>query len=160
EQRAARAAERIEAVRFEVVRPVRGRVLFPSLPAEVAAFDGDAHERAGHFGAFVSHAVAGVISTWPQAPSLLEGADLKGADLAAAWRLRGLAVDESARLMGLGLALIERALDHGARHGAVLHWATTSVLATGLWQRAGFSSFGEAHHEPGHGDWILMFARA
>jgi GNAT superfamily N-acetyltransferase len=159
EQRRTRAADQIEAIRFEIVRPVRGRVLFAGLPAEVSAFDGDTHDLAGHFGAFVAHAVAGVISTWPEVPSLLDGPDFPATDLEAAWRLRGLAVDESARSMGLGLALIERAVDHGARHGAKLHWATASVLATNLWHRAGFSSSGEIHHEPGHGDWILMVSR-
>lgn len=140
----ARARNAVEAVRFEVVRPVRGRVLHPGLPPAAAVRDLDEHPLAGHFGAVVDHAVVGVASTSPEATPrsvlahLPDAAPGMEASDGQWWRVSDVAVDEAHRRQGLGHALVERCIDHAWRHGGHGAWLLAGPRDRRLFERLGF----------------------
>ncbi len=74
-----------------------------------------------------------------------------------AWRLRGMATDESWRGAGVGARVLGAVLDHVAASGASLVWCNARVPARRFYERAGFRAHGDEWVDPAIGPHIAMW---
>jgi len=75
------------------------------------------------------------------------------------WRLRGMATQPDARNRGIGSAVLQAAIAYVASQGGGLLWCNARVPATGLYRRAGFTTYGEEWLDPDIGPHIVMWRR-
>jgi GNAT superfamily N-acetyltransferase len=91
----------------------------------------------------------------------LEEAPFPIDDLAPAgtseWRLRGMATQPDARHQGIGSAVLQTAIAYVASQGGGLLWCNARVPATGLYRRAGFTTYAEEWLDPDIGPHIVMW---
>ena len=80
-------------------------------------------------------------------------------DLAAAWRLRGMATDPDHRGRGLGAAVLDRVLGEVARRGADGVWCNARTPARSLYERGGFQAVGEPWDDADIGPHVRMWCR-
>ena len=73
------------------------------------------------------------------------------------WRLRGMATQPDARNQGIGSAVLQTAIAYVASQGGGLLWCHARVPATGLYRRAGFTTYGEEWLDPDIGPHIVMW---
>jgi GNAT superfamily N-acetyltransferase len=73
------------------------------------------------------------------------------------WRLRGMAVREDLRGCGVGLLVLEAALDHVAESGCKLIWCNARVPAVGFYERSGFKKMGDEWIVPMSGPHVVMW---
>jgi GNAT superfamily N-acetyltransferase len=85
-------------------------------------------------------------------PPVLEG---QGVDRAS-WQLRGMATRPDLRSLGIGGAVLERALSHVAEAGGGLLWCNARVPAVSLYRRAGFAEIGTRWVDPEIGPHVVM----
>ncbi|MDH3308367.1 MAG: GNAT family N-acetyltransferase, partial [Acidimicrobiia bacterium] len=92
-------------------RPLRWTVLRPEMAGpDAVVLDGDDDPAGAHFGAFVADELVGVGSVFPQPhPDRPAPGD---------WRLRGMAVADGRRSLGVGKAVLEACLAFAAAGGA------------------------------------------
>lgn len=121
----------------EDTHDLRRRVLRQHLPPAQAAVRYPADEEPGAFHLGVRHDGAVVaIATFSLEPA-------PGHPGRSAARLRGMAVDPAHQGMGLGAALIQRALARLAADGVELCWANARLSALGFYERLGFIAEGD-----------------
>ena len=127
---------------------LRHRVLRAALPRESAIFDGDLEPTTAHVGAFDDEGRLVGCVTLVRRPTP-EGA--------AAWQLRGMAVDAEHRQSGVGAALL-RALDaHVAgSDGPRQLWCNARVPAVGFYERHGWRVASETFEIPTAGPHRVM----
>lgn len=130
---------RVVPVEAEDIVALRQVVLRPGQPRAASEYPEDAVAR--HFGAVFDGRVVGCATFFP--------ADYPGPDVPAqlqglaAWRLRGMATDESVRSAGVGSAVLREGLAAVAAVGAELVWCNARSTAVGFYQRHGFVREGE-----------------
>ena len=88
-----------------------------------------------HLGAFVDGRLVGVGSFSPEPTPYRPGA--------VAWRLRGMAVDESVQGQGVGTVLLEDAVGRLRERGASVLWANGRDTALGFYERHGWVVHGD-----------------
>lgn len=74
----------------------------------------------------------------------------------APWQLRAMAVDDSLRGHGHGVALVREAVEQVAAAGGGLLWCKARVRAQGFYERAGFSAVTDVWEEPPIGPHVGM----
>jgi len=84
----------------ERILPLREKILRAGMPGLSARFDGDDNPTTVHLAVLIDSAVVGCVTFLD---SMYEGLP--------AWQVRGMAVDESCRGMGLGKMLLEEGMD-------------------------------------------------
>jgi len=113
---------------------LRWRILRAGLPREMADFPGDDEPQTRHIAACDGlNAVVGCASfmqrRWQNAP---------------AWQLRGMAVDEGRRSLGIGARMLAFAEQILARDGfSDQLWCNARTPATAFYQRQGWAKVGE-----------------
>ena len=130
-------------------RPLRHAILRPHQPVEALCYHGDDSATTTHFGAFAGGELLGVTSVYFEA--------MLGRDKPAAWRLRGMAVTESARRQGCGSALLRASLEHVAAHGGKILWFNARAAAVPFYHAHGFQIVGEEFDLPEAGPHYLMW---
>lgn len=140
----------IESIAAAEARPLRRALLYPGARPEAADHPGDTHPSALHLGAFKDGLLVGVATIHPQ--------PMPGATRTGAWRVVDVAVEHGHRGRGVGALLLERLLEHAARHEGVVVWASVRVGAFGYFERCGFARSGPPLDDPAEGPQYLMHA--
>jgi GNAT superfamily N-acetyltransferase len=73
------------------------------------------------------------------------------------WRLRGMATRRDVRNIGIGRAVITRAIQHVAEQGRGLLWCNARVTAVTFYQREGFVEHGDIWVDPDTGPHVVMW---
>jgi predicted GNAT family N-acyltransferase len=73
------------------------------------------------------------------------------------WRVRGMATREDVRNLGIGSAVLSRAVQHVAEHGGGLLWCNVRVPAVNLYRRASFVEHGDVWEDPDIGPHVVMW---
>jgi GNAT superfamily N-acetyltransferase len=140
----------VTRVPAEVTFPLRHQVLGRHAhPAELARPDDDAPD-SGHF--VIRDGSDEVLATGTvrrqSAPPPLRGD--------VGWQIRGMAVVEGQRGMGLGTQILSALVEHVARNGGGLMWCRARVLAVSLYERSGFKAHGDPVEDEVAGLQVLM----
>jgi predicted GNAT family N-acyltransferase len=123
------AAVIVEEVAAGVTYPLRGAVLRPGRPVEIA---GDDDPDTFHLAARTPEGqVVGVVRFHPD-PCPWRAAR-------SAWQLRGMATDPAVRGAGAGRALVAEGLAQVAARGGDLVWCDARAAAAGFYERMGFT---------------------
>ncbi len=147
-------------VTAHVVLPLRTRVLRPDWPAgRLLTFAEDGLAATVHVAAGPAGAVVGVATVYPQSPPAGVFADVPDVPAGAAWQLRGMATDRSARGTGVGAAVLAACVAAVAGRGGALLWCNARTSAAGFYERAGWTPAGGVFDVPGVGPHVRM-ARA
>ncbi len=72
-------------------------------------------------------------------------------------RIRGMATRPEARNRGVGSAVLGAAIDHVSDLGGGLLWCNARIPAVSLYERAGFTTRGQAWVDPIYGPHIVMW---
>lgn len=121
----------------EEIFPLRHAVLRPGRPVTASVYAGD--DRAVHIGAWDDDALVGCATVFPDPWG---GGDDWPAD-AAAWRLRGMAVDPSRHRAGIGRRVLAAVVDAATTGGAPLLWANARTTALAFYEADGWTVAGE-----------------
>jgi len=127
----------VRRAQVDEIFPLRHAVLRPGRPesASVYAEDGTAV----HIGAWDDDALVGCATVFP---ARWRGSDDWSAD-AAAWRLRGMAVDPSRHRAGIGRRVLAAVVDAATTGGAPLLWANARTTALAFYEADGWTVAGE-----------------
>jgi GNAT superfamily N-acetyltransferase len=142
---------RIDRVSAIVTWPLRQRVLRPHQTPEQMALPDDEDPDTGHYAALdAADCIVGTASVRRESPPW---------DVAAgsAWRLRGMATDDSVRNRGIGSEVLAAAVAHVAGRGGGLLWCNARIGAVAFYERAGFETRGEPFDEPDIGPHVAMW---
>lgn len=119
----------IRQIAPELTHPMRHRILRPWQTLSEMDYPGDRDAQTIHFGAFDGSALLGIGSIycepWPKDPQPGD------------WRLRGMAVDETARGGGIGAAILAACARHIASHDGKRLWCYARTPACGFYERFG-----------------------
>lgn len=126
-------------------RPLRHEVLRPHQPAATIVYDAEEDPDTLHLGAFERATLVGIGTIHP--------------DGAAVFRIRGMAVREGRRGVGLGAAILDGLLSHARSRGASLVWCNARTPARSFYGRAGFVAVGTEWEEPDLGPHVRMELR-
>jgi predicted GNAT family N-acyltransferase len=136
----------VEEVPAGVTYPLRGAVLRPGRPVEIA---GDDDADTFHLAARIpSGQVVGVVRFHPH-PCPWQPAR-------SAWQLRGMATDPAVRSTGAGRALVIEGLARVAAKGGDLVWCDARAAAAGFYERMGFTVVTEPYDMPPIGPHLGM----
>lgn len=126
-------AVRVQRVTAEVVRPLRAAVLRPGLPSEQSVYPEDDLPSTLHLAA--TDAAGRVVGCATFFPEPYDGGP--------AWRLRGMATDESVRGQGVGRLLLSEGLAAARTATVPTLWCNARTTAAGFYSRFGFVVEGE-----------------
>lgn len=145
----ARGPIALRTAALDVILPLRHRVLRAGLPLEAAYLPGDEAETALHLAAFSDGS--------PIACATFHPRDYQGE---AAWQLRGMAVAEGWRGLGIGGHLLDWA-DTVLRERSPIRllWCNARVTARGFYERRGWRAVSEVFDVPTAGPHIRMMRR-
>ena len=137
----------VDEVPAGVTYPLRGAVLRPGRPVEMA---GDDEFGTFHLAAFTpAGQVVGVVRFHP-APCAWRP------DARAPWQLRGMATDPVVRGTGAGRALVREGLARVAARGGDLVWCDARIAAAGFYERMGFAVVTGPYDKPAIGPHLGM----
>lgn len=152
----------LELVATSASYPLRQAVLRPHQRVDEVSFPEDDHPSTATLAAVdrASGDVVGVATVFPEAApfdttevGVPPGPDTEKRN----WRLRGMAVREDLRGCGIGLLVLEAALDHVAESGCRLIWCNARVSAVGFYERSGFKTIGDEWIVPMSGPHVVMW---
>jgi GNAT superfamily N-acetyltransferase len=115
--------------------PLRRSVLRRGLADADVRFPQDDDPRSFHLGVFDDEVLLAVATFTPAATPWREGA--------AAWQLRGMAVEDGLQGKGIGTAIIDAAKERIAATGATVLWCNARDTALGFYERLGFTVYGD-----------------
>lgn len=125
----------IKAITSEDARTIRRIVLRPNQPAESSIYPMDDAPGTLHVGAFLGNELVGITTVCRESPP--------GEQNPASWRMRGVAVVESARGRGIGRLLAGACLDHVIKNKGLFVWANGRTTALEYYHALGFQPRGE-----------------
>ena len=115
------------------------------------ALPGDQDPDTGHFAARAHDGtVVGTASVRREAPPWDPGH-------ASAWRLRGMATDETLRGSGIGGLVLAAVVDHVEARGGGLLWCNARAGAVAFYRRGGMATHGEVWEEEHIGPHVAMW---
>lgn len=129
-------------------RSLRHQVLRPNQPLEACCYPGDDDSNTAHFGAFIKGMLVGIISLYQQAPPQVETAE--------AWRVRGMATQESLRSRGYGSLLLQTGMNYVKKSGGSFLWCNARESAMPFYKQHNFEVEGNCFELPGIGPHYLM----
>ena len=152
----------LQRVSTSVSYPLRQAVLRPHQRVDEVSFPEDDYPSTATFAALDrdTGAVVGVATVFPE-PAPFDTAEVgvpPGPDSEKRiWRLRGMAVRDDLHGCGIGLLVLEAALDHLAESGCSLIWCNARVPAVGFYERSGFETRGDEWIVPMSGPHVVMW---
>ncbi len=139
------------SVRLAELAEVRGLQLAVLRPDGPLPGDGPAPADAVHVGAFDDGQPIGATTIgaapWPGPGDLP----------APTWRLRSMAVRADHRGTGVGLRVLDLAVQTAEDHGAATLWAMARVSSLGFYTKAGWAVVGQPWVKPGAGPHRWVF---
>lgn len=136
------------ALPVAAVRPLRAAVLRPGGDAASVVWPADDEPATLHAG--VRAPGGEVVAVGSIVREAVPGGQAVG------WRVRGMATAPGARGRGLGAAVLDALLAHGAAHGDGIVWCHARPAAASLYERAGFHRVGEPYEHDGLGMHVLL----
>jgi len=134
----------IQSIEAAEAMSLRHRVLRPRLDLADCAYPLDAAPGTRHLGFIMAGDLTGVASVFHEAR--------EGDSDPHAWRVRGVAVCEAARGLGIGGQLIQAIVDYVKHQDAdAALWCNGRTGARGFCEAVGFSAEGEAFDRPPFG---------
>ena len=128
----------VRRARVDEIFPLRHAVLRPGRPVTYSVYSEDAG--AVHIGAWDDGELVGCATVFPDPwPGSQPGPPPE----AAAWRLRGMAVDPSRQGTGIGALVLAAAVEAAVEAGAPMLWANGRTAAVRFYERHGWSVAGE-----------------
>lgn len=119
---------------------LRRAVLRPNLELNQMTIAGDQNPDTAFLAVRVPSGNGDILGCLRLEPVPCPWADAIEEDPRAAWQLRGMATDPSARGTGLGRLLVEAAVSHVTERGGDLIWCNARVGAEGFYARLGFGT--------------------
>ena len=114
---------------------LRKTILRPHLELDDCRQTCDDDTETRHFGAYIGEEIVGVTSVYHAASP--ENQKFDG------WRLRGMAVRETARNKDVGAKLLKTALDYSISQNGEVFWCYSRVSAIGFYEKYGFIGHGD-----------------
>ncbi len=139
----------IRPIQAEETRPLRKRVLRPGQCLDELDYPGDDAPDTRHLGAYLQGELVGIASVYRE--------PIPGAEMAQAWRLRGMATLESVRRTGVGQSLLEACATHAVAHGGRHLWCHARTPALEFYRALGFQTDGEEFELPEIGPHYRMW---
>jgi predicted GNAT family N-acyltransferase len=136
--------EKAKPHEIEEIIKVRQEVLHPNGPRDRVVYKQDEEESAYHL--VLKNDEGEIIAVGSMFYEMEEG----GAD-SSTFRIRGMAVKESAQGQGIGSQIIEKFIVFAKDQEAKMIWCNARVKALPLYERKGFKRFGETFDVPGSG---------
>ena len=142
----------VRPARVEDIFELRHAILRPHLPRETAVYDVDSWPETRHFAAWDDGRVVGTVTIFPMALDERE---------TNAWQLRGMAVADAARGLGVGRKLLAAVDEHLRRLAppTPLLWCNARVTAIGFYQRCGWEVISDVYDVPTVGPHVKMIKR-
>ncbi len=128
--------------------PIRAEVLRSGLPLSAASYICDEHPAVYHAGAYVDGKLIGVATVFPDLPPKSENE--------LAWRLRGMAVCDNFRGLGIGRLLLGNCIEHVGEMGGNLLWCNARTPVLEFYSVMGFHPVGDEFMIPVSGPHYLM----
>lgn len=125
----------VVALGIDDIMSLRVRVLRQGTPTTHCSYPEDNYHDVVHLGVIDSGGVIAT-STWFAKPC-------PERDGVASMQLKGMAVDTSRQIGGLGRAVIDAGIAHAQKHGAHLVWARARDSALEFYLKCGFEIAGE-----------------
>jgi len=125
----------IRAISAADCHDLRRRILREGTPSDDVHFSRDDDPDTRHYGAFADGRLVGVATCFPSPTPLRLGA--------AAWQLRGMAVEGERQRAGAGRRLIDSVLAHVRDESGSVLWANARDSALGFYERVGFEVVGD-----------------
>jgi GNAT superfamily N-acetyltransferase len=141
----------IKSISAEEACPLRETILRPGHPAELSIYPNDHHPLTIHVGAYQGDDLIGIASLFHEPPPFDER--LVG------WRLRGMAVVQSARRLGVGAALLESCLAYARENGGGIMWCNARTVVAPFYHSMGFKEIGEQFVIPESGPHYVMWRK-
>ena len=140
----------IKEISGEATRPLRQKILRPTLTFEELNYDGDEDPKSVHFGYFEDDNIRAIATLYnSKTPALNQTKNM--------YRLRGMAVDEGLQGKGIGKKIIEKCVAYVRDQSGDLIWCDARVSAQNFYSKLGFEIFGEEYIVPGVGPHYLMY---
>ncbi|WP_420965397.1 GNAT family N-acetyltransferase [Bradyrhizobium sp. B120] len=136
---------------LDAILKLRHELLRPDRKPEELVSQADISDMAIHLIATINGQTAGMLSAGPE-PCPFNPCD-------NSWRLRGLAVIESARRRGVATALLKSVIARSHAKGARALWGLTRMAAVATHIRLGFETIGEPYEIPPTGPHCSTFVR-
>ncbi len=129
---------------------LRQRVLRPGRPLQDCMWENDEDSQTVHFGVSDSGTIVAIASLYARAHAVIGPENT--------FQLRGMAVSESHRGLGLGRKLLDAAVNHvrNIQGGGTL-WFNARESAVGFYRKCGFETLGHPFDIPNIGPHSLMF---
>jgi GNAT superfamily N-acetyltransferase len=141
--------EYIKAITAEETYEVRHPVLRPGKPIETCRFEGDDRASTKHFGLFVDHKLAGIVTLLAKMSPLFETLNQ--------FQLRGMAVLEAHRNKGFGVALVKHSEEYIQQKGGALIWFNARIVAVPFYKKLGYETVGDAFNISDVGQHFVMY---
>jgi predicted GNAT family N-acyltransferase len=122
----------VRRVDVEVVRPLRHEVLRPGEDLAESFYPADDLSETVHVAALDGEVVVGTATVFPEPH-----------DGRSAWRLRGMAVEESHRGSGVGSMVLTEVLRQVREHDVDLLWCNARTVALPFYTGHGFTIVGD-----------------
>ena len=128
----------------ETIRPLRHKVLRPSLPFDTSCLSSDHDDDACHFAVLDDETIISVASAYHELFAEFPGRD--------AFRLRGMATEPEHQGKGFGSKVLDGLVSYLQRHTkAQLLWCNARVSAIGFYEKMGFEIIGKEFDIPNLG---------
>jgi len=128
----------------EIVRPLRHKVLRPSLPFDTSCLSSDHDDGACHFAVLDDETIMSVASVYYELFAEFPGRD--------AFRLRGMATEPEQQGKGFGSKVLDGMVSYLQRHTkAQLLWCNARVSVIGFYEKMGFEIIGKEFDIPNLG---------
>ncbi len=136
---------------------IRHRILRPNQDLSASVYPLDEAPRTLHAGCFMAGNLVGIASIFHEAPNPQIEQKLPAGPYPEAWRLRGLAVVEAARGVGVGAHLIKAVMDHaGSFQDEGMIWCKVRLDALDYLARYRFEAVGEVFENESLGPHRIM----
>lgn len=131
----------VKLISPDLTRPLRLRVLWPHLSNESeCVISGENHTDVIHLGAFLGERILAIGSLFPlSSPKLSHHRQ---------YRLRAMASDPEFRGIHAGKKLVQHAIRLLQSRDIEVLWCDARLIATGFYEKLGFSKLPEVYHVP------------
>lgn len=142
----------LKRIAAEETYPLRHRILRPNQTLADCAYPLDHQAESYHVGGYIDGELVGVGTILQEAQE-----NISYPPHTTAWRIRGMAVSETARGKGIGGMILESLIAYVAEQSdAGEIWCNGRVSVKGFYQRYGFAQIGDVFDLPSIGAHVVM----